>query len=296
MTGNPCNLCPRQCAVDRTNQTGYCLCPSHLKVARAALHFWEEPCISGKQGSGTIFFSGCNLRCCFCQNYQISSEGAGVAITVERLADICLELQEAGAHNINLVTATPYLPWILSALDIAKPRLHIPIVYNCGGYERAEVIKALQPYIDIYLPDLKYFSNQLAWRYSRCDDYFETSAAAIQAMVAQCGQPQFDQNGIMLKGVMIRHLVLPGARHDSIKIMQWLNDYLPRDKFMLSLMSQYTPVHNCRQFNEINRKITSLEYDSVVNAAMRLGLTNGYIQDRGSANQGYIPPFNLAGI
>lgn len=293
---NPCNWCPRECSIDRYHQVGFCQCPPQLKVARAALHFWEEPCISGKQGSGTIFFSGCNLRCCFCQNYPISSEGTGIAISAERLAEICLELQAAGAHNINLVTPTPYLSWILPGLDLAKPKLHIPVLFNCGGYEKVETIKALEPYVNIYLPDLKYYSDELAWKYSRCPDYFATAAAAVQEMVAQCGKPILNRDGILQSGVIIRHLVLPGARHDSIKVMQWLSDKLPRDHFILSLMSQYTPTHNSSQFKEINRTLTSLEYDSVVSEAIRLGLINGYIQDRCSATLGYIPPFNMEGI
>lgn len=296
LTARPCNWCPRECRADRSEKLGFCGCPDKIKLARAALHFGEEPCLSGKRGSGTVFFSGCNLRCCFCQNYQISSLGWGREISVDRMAQIFLELQAAGAHNINLVTATPYLQWIMPALDRARPGLHIPVVYNCSGYEKVEVIEALQPNIDIYLPDLKYYSQELAWRYSRCRDYFEIATAAIQAMVAQCGPPVFDRDGILQQGVIIRHLVLPGARQDSIMIMQWLSENLPRDAYLLSLMSQYTPTHNSRQFKEINRKITSREYDSVVNEAIRLGLTNGYIQDRCSAEPGYTPPFNLEGI
>ena len=296
LTACPCNWCPRECGIDRSQTAGFCGCPNQIKVARGALHFGEEPCLSGERGSGTIFFSGCNLRCCFCQNYEISSQGWGREISIDRLAEICLELQSAGAHNINLVTPTPYLQWILPALDQVRPRLHIPVVYNCSGYEKVEVIETLQPYIDIYLPDLKYCSDELAWRYSRCDGYFATAAVATQAMVDQCGPPVFDREGILQKGVIIRHLVLPGARRDSIKIMHWLSANLPRGSFILSLMSQYTPTYNSSRFKEIIRKITSREYDAVVDEAIRLGLTHGYIQDRSSAAPEYTPPFNLEGI
>jgi Uncharacterized Fe-S protein PflX, homolog of pyruvate formate lyase activating proteins len=265
-------------------------------VARAALHFWEEPCISGTRGSGTIFFSGCNLRCCYCQNYHISSEGFGKEITAERLAEICLELQDQGAHNINLVTATPYLLQVLKALELAKPRLHIPIVYNSGGYERLEIIKGMEGYIDVYLPDFKYFSNELAAKYSNVQDYYEAATAAIQEMTRQIGKVYFDSDGIMQKGVIIRHLVLPGARKDSFEILRWVRDSLPFDSYWLSLMSQYTPAYKSQEHKEINRRVTSLEYDSVVEEAIRLGLVNSYIQDRSSARKEYTPPFNLEGI
>ena len=296
LTAYPCNWCPRECGIDRSQAVGFCGCPDQIKLARGALHFGEEPCLSGVGGSGTIFFSGCNLRCCFCQNYHISSQGWGREISIGRMVEICLELQSAGAHNINLVTPTPYLQWVLPALERLRPRLRIPVVYNCSGYEKAEVIKALQPYIDIYLPDLKHYNDELSWRYSRCHDYFATAAVAIQAMVAQSGPPVFNREGILQKGVIIRHLVLPGARQDSIRIMRWLSDNLPRGGFLLSLMSQYTPTFNSSLFKEINRKITSREYDSVVNEAVRLGLTNCYIQDRSSAAPEYTPPFNGEGI
>ena len=295
LTAYPCNWCPRECGIDRSQAVGFCGCADQIKLARGALHFGEEPCLSGEGGSGTIFFSGCNLRCCFCQNYQISSQGWGREISIDRMAEICLELQSAGAHNINLVTPTPYLQWVPPALDRVRPHLHIPVVYNCSGYEKVEVIEALQPYIDIYLPDLKYYSEELSWRYSRCHDYFAAATAAIQAMVVQCGPPVFNREGILQKGALIRHLVLPGARQDSIRIMRWLSDNLPRGDFMLSLMSQYTPTFNSSLFKEINRKITSREYDSVVDEAVRLGLTNGYIQDRSSAAPEYTPPFDGEG-
>ncbi|MBP1761380.1 MAG: radical protein [Firmicutes bacterium] len=296
LISSPCNLCPRMCGVDRTLQSGFCQSSRRMKVARAALHFWEEPCISGTRGSGTIFFSGCTLRCCYCQNYRISSEGIGQEISVPRLAEICLELQHKGAHNINLVTASQYLDQVLPALDLIRGELHIPVLYNSSGYERIEVIRALKGYVSIYLPDFKYANNDLARKYSHAKDYFEVAAAAIKEMIDQTGKPVFDEKGIMLKGVIIRHLVLPGARKDSFAVLQWISDNLPRDKFMLSLMSQYTPTYNSKEHKEINRRITTYEYESVVQEAVRLGLDNGFMQERSSAREDYTPPFDLEGI
>lgn len=295
-TISPCNLCPRECGVDRNTEAGFCGGSYMIKAARAALHFWEEPCISGTSGSGTIFFSGCNLRCCYCQNYQISSEGNGREISTERLAEIYLELQDKGAHNINLVTATPYLPQVLESLDLAKSRLHIPVVYNSSGYEKAETIRELKGYVDIYLPDFKYFSNETALKYSNVHDYFEAAAAAIEEMILQTRGLQFDADGIMQKGVIIRHMVLPGGKKDSFSILQWIHDKLPIDQYWLSLMSQFTPAFKSHEHKEINRRVTTFEYESVVNEALRLGLVNSYKQDRSSACKEYTPPFNLEGV
>ena len=296
LISSPCNLCPRMCGTDRNVRTGFCQSSSQMKVARAALHFWEEPCVSGTRGSGTIFFSGCTLRCCYCQNYRISSEAIGREISIARLAEICLELQDKGAHNINLVTAAQYLDSVLTALDMIKGELHIPVLYNSSGYERVEVIRALQGYVDIFLPDFKYMNNDLSWKYSHAKDYFAVAAAAVKAMIDQTGELLFDDEGIMQKGVIIRHLVLPGARKDSFADLQWLSDNLPNDKFMLSLISQYTTTYNSRKHKEINRRITSFEYDSVVNEAIRLGLDNGFVQERSSAMEKYTPPFDLEGV
>lgn len=296
LISSPCNLCPRMCGVDRTVQSGFCQSSSRMKVARAALHFWEEPCISGTRGSGTIFFSGCVLRCCYCQNYHISSEGFGQEISIPRLAEICLELQNKGAHNINLVTASQYLDQVLPALDLIRGELHIPVLYNNSGYERIEVIRALKGYVDIFLPDFKYANNDLARKYSHAKDYFEVAAAAIKEMTDQTGKPVFDEKGIMLKGVIIRHLVLPGARKDSFAVLKWISDNLPREKFMLSLMSQYTPAFKSQEHKEINRRITTYEYESVVEEAVRLGLDNGFMQELSSAREDYTPPFDLEGI
>jgi len=296
LTIDQCNLCPRGCGIDRSTQVGFCQGSYKCKLARAALHFWEEPCISGTRGSGTIFFSGCNLRCCYCQNYQISSEGRGKEISPERLAEIYWELQETGAHNINLVTATPHLPHVLKALDLVKSGLHIPVVYNSSGYEKVDTIKELNGYVDVYLPDLKYFNNDLARKYSNAPDYFEAASAAIREMIRQTGGLEFDKNGIIQKGVIIRHLILPGGRKDSLAILRWIRENLPFDRYWLSLMSQYTPVYMSADYPEINRRITSLEYESVVEEARRLGMINGYIQERSSACQEYTPLFNLEGI
>jgi putative pyruvate formate lyase activating enzyme len=296
LSTNPCNLCPRQCGANREIEKGRCGCGGTIKAARAALHLWEEPCISGSFGSGTVFFSGCTLQCCYCQNHEISHGGFGREISEERLANIFLELQEQGAHNINLVSATPYVPWVCRALDIARPLLHIPVVFNCGGYERTETIRALEGYVDIYLPDIKYFSGELSRRYSGAADYFEVVSKAVQEMITQTGGLQYDSEGMLQKGVIVRHLVLPGARKDSIAILQWMAENLPKDKFLLSLMSQYTPTERTKEFPEINRRITSMEYDSVVAEAVRLGLTGGFMQQRSSASEAFIPPFDLEGI
>lgn len=293
---NPCNLCPRKCGVDRSRQTGFCGCNDKIKAARAALHFWEEPCISGKNGSGTVFFSGCTLKCRFCQNKKISTHGFGKEISVDRLADIFLELQSKGANNINLVTADQYLPLVLKALDKAKPKLEIPVVYNCSGYETVEAVRALDGYADIFLPDLKYYSGELAWNYSRAKNYFEVVSAAIKQMILQTGAPVFADNGIMWRGVIIRHMVIPGARKDSFKILEWISENLPKGQYLLSLMSQYTPVGLDREYKQLNRRITSFEYNSVVEKAVSLGLLDGFMQEKSSAKEEYTPPFELEGI
>jgi putative pyruvate formate lyase activating enzyme len=291
-----CSLCPRECGSDRKNSFGFCRCGDKIKVARAALHFWEEPCISGKNGSGTVFFSGCTLRCCYCQNYRISSGCFGKEVSAERLSEIFLKLQEKGAHNINLVTPTQYLPGILTALDAVKGKLHIPVVYNCGGYEKVEAIKLLKGYVDIFLPDLKYFDSELSHRYSGAADYFSVASAAIIEMIAQTGEPVFDKDGILQKGVIIRHMVLPGGRNDSIKILNWMKANLPEGKYLLSLMSQYTPAFESFRHKEINRRVTSFEYDCVTQKAEKLGLTTGFMQERSSAKEEYTPPFDLEGV
>ncbi len=303
-----CRLCPRECGINRRERKGFCGCGIWPKAARAALHHWEEPCISGVKGSGTIFFTGCTLRCCFCQNHSISQEGFGKEITVSQLGEIFLNLQEQGAHNINLVTGTQFLPSIIEALDSTRHRLKIPIVYNCGGYEKPETIQALADYVDIWLPDLKYFDSSLSARYSKAPDYFEKASKAILQMITQTGRLEFepcistDTDGqkntvsLLKKGTIIRHMVLPGAKKDSIRLLHWIKDMLPEGTYMVSILSQYTPFWNSSQFPEINRRITSYEYYQVIDKAVALGLTQGYMQEKSSAKEEYTPPFNLEGI
>lgn len=296
-----CRLCPRMCGVDRHTQ-GFCGATDQILAARAALHHWEEPCISGVNGSGTIFFSGCTLRCCFCQNYQISQELFGKPLTTHEFADICLRLQEEGAHNINLVTATHYLPFLLPALDSIRYKLRIPIVYNCGGYERAETVCALKDYVDIWLPDFKYHSPELSARYSHAADYFQVAALAIRQMIEQTGKPVFHPYGasgstlLMDRGVIIRHMVLPGHKEDSIRLMHWIADTLPKGYYYISLLSQYTPFYHSSDYPELNRRITSYEYQKVVDTALELGLDQGFMQEKSSAKEEYTPPFNLEGL
>ena len=284
------------CRVDRSERYGFCGCGDRLKIARAALHFWEEPCISGRGGSGAVFFSGCNLRCCFCQNYNISSEGFGKEITVERLSDIFLELQEKGAENINLVTPTHYVPFIIKALDMVKHKLDIPVVFNCGGYELKGTIDMLEGYIDVYLPDMKYFSSDISSKYSNAPDYFEYASEAILAMIKQVGKLTFNSEGGLMKGTVIRHMVLPSHRHDSIKLIEWIADNTSRYDVLVSIMNQYTPFDFIsEEFSELKRKVTKMEYNSVINRAAELGL-KGFTQERSSASEDYVPDFDLSGI
>lgn len=296
-----CTLCPRKCGIDRALNEGFCRAPAGVIAARAALHFWEEPCISGSRGSGTVFFSGCTLRCCFCQNYRISRDLYGKMLDTRQLADAFLRLQDQGANNLSLVTATHFLPWIIPALDLVKDRLHIPVVYNCGGYERTETIRALKDYVDIWLPDLKYESSELSSRYSQAPSYFAVSSKAIAQMIRQTGAPHFrkiseEAEPIMDRGVIIRHLVLPGQKEDSIRLMHWIAENLPKDSFYISLMSQYTPYEKLPKYPELNRRITSYEYQKVVDAALELGLTRGFMQKRSSAREEYTPAFDLEGL
>lgn len=302
-----CRLCPRMCGADRRFQTGFCGCSHKLLAARAALHQWEEPCISGPEwepgGSGTVFFSGCTLRCSFCQNFTLSSERFGKELTAGQLAEVFLRLQDKGAHNINLVTATQFLPTIQKALDTVRHRLVIPVVYNCGGYERVETVRALRDYVDVWLPDFKYLDNGLALKLSRAGDYFEVASAAIGQMIAQTGQPVFetitgagDSYELIKKGVIIRHMVLPGHRDDSIHLLYWIKEHLPRGKFLLSLLSQYTPYRHNGDCPELNRRITSFEYQQVVDTAISLDLTDGFMQEKSSAREEYTPPFDLEGL
>ena len=293
-----CLLCPRRCGVDRFHTRGFCGSGTSIRIARAALHHWEEPCLVGTGGSGAVFFSGCTLRCCFCQNYPISRENFGKDISVRQLADIFLRLEDEGAENIDLITPTHFLPGITQALDLVKHRLRIPVMMNCGGYENAETIRRLSGYVDIYLPDLKYKSTVLSKKYSGAGDYFEQAIPAITEMIRQTGIPDLavPKPGAALKrGVIIRHLVLPSCRKDSIELMQELADRLPAHQWLLSLMSQYTPFGRASAFPEINRRLTSFEYDSVLKEALRLDL-RGYMQEKSSAKEEYTPPFDLEGV
>ncbi len=290
-----CTLCPRKCGADRTAGGGYCKGGASVKVARAALHFWEEPPLSGENGSGTVFFSGCPLRCCFCQNHRISSENYGKEISVRRLSEIFLELQEQKAHNINLVSPTHYVPWIISALELVKNKLVIPVVYNTGGYETVETLRMLDGYIDIYLPDLKYFDSAAAGKYSSAPDYFKAASKAVLEMHRQVGKTVLGEDGMMRRGLLIRHLVLPGGRKDSAEIMEWIASNLPKDEVRLSLMSQYTPCFESARFREINRPVTTFEYRSVVDRAVSLGLS-GFMQEKSAARDDFIPAFDLTGV
>ncbi len=293
-----CILCPRKCGINRLeSQTGYCSMPANLRIARAALHMWEEPCISGTSGSGTVFFSGCNLKCVFCQNHAIALGDCGKEITVSRLADIFFELQEKGATNINLVTPTHYIPQIRDALILAKDKgLQLPIVYNTGSYENAESLRLLEGLIDIYLPDLKYYSAELSSLYSHAKDYFPFATVAIAEMYRQVGAPVFDEaSGLMKRGMIVRHLVLPGQTKDSKKILRYLFETYGHQIY-ISIMNQYTPLPHVSSIPELNRPVSPEEYDKVVDFALRLGIENAFIQEGETARDSFIPPFDMDGV
>lgn len=287
-----CNLCPRNCNADREHkQLGYCMAPNYLVIAKYSLHPWEEPVISGAKGSGTIFFSYCNLRCCFCQNYEISELHKGKKVSIEEFSNICLELQAKGATNINLVTPTHYVHQIIKGLKLAKKKgLHIPIVYNSSGYEKPETIKSLKGLIDIYLPDLKYYSDYLAIKYSKCPNYFKYATESIEEMVRQVGNTIIDESGIMKRGIIIRHLILPKNISDSKKIIKYLYDKY-QDKVIISIMNQYTPVRKL-EYQELNQTIKETEYDEVINYAYDLGIRNAFIQEGETQKTSFIPDFD----
>lgn len=293
-----CTLCPRKCNVDRNKTLGVCLVSNTLKVARASLHFWEEPCLSGKSGSGTIFFSNCNLKCVFCQNREISLGHAGKEITIDRFSEICLELQSKGALNINLVTPTHYIPQIKEGLIKAKESgLSIPVVYNTSSYEMVDALRELDGLIDIYLPDLKYYSNYYANIYSHAPDYFKYATTSIKEMFRQVGTPVFDDDGIMKKGVIVRHLLLPGLEDDSKKILSYLyNEY--HDDIYISIMNQYTPVRTFKsaKFSNLNKKIDDSTYDEIINYACDIGITKAFIQEGETQSTSFIPEFNNEGV
>lgn len=287
-----CNLCPRNCNVDRSNgEIGYCGADNEMVIAKYSLHMWEEPCISGEKGSGTIFFSYCNMRCCFCQNYEISELHKGRTVSVEEFSDICLKLQEMGANNINLVTPTHYVPWIVKGLRLAKGKgLNIPIVYNTSSYENVSTIKMLEGLVDIYLPDLKYYDDSLGIKYSKCNNYFKYASVAIDEMVKQIGKMEIDNNGMMKKGVIVRHLLLPGHLEDSKKIIKYLYDKY-HDNIIISIMNQYTPVR-VLEYDELNHKVTEDEYDELINYAYDLGVRNAFIQEGDTQDISFIPDFD----
>ena len=287
-----CNICPHNCEINRLNgEVGRCKATDKVKVALASIHNFEEPCISGEKGSGTVFFSNCNLRCIFCQNYKISQLGLGEEISIEELADIFIDEQNKNVENINLVTPTMYVYQIIEAIKIARSKgLYIPIVYNSNGYENVETIKKLKGYIDIYLPDLKYSNDKISYKYSGIKHYFESATAAIKEMYNQVGNPVLDENGIMKKGLIIRHLVLPNNLQNSKDILKWINDNIDK-KVFVSIMAQYFPTHKSNQFPEINRKLTKEEYEEIEDYLYSLDLDNGYIQELGEHEEEYVPDF-----
>ena len=292
-----CMLCPRKCGANRAEgEKGMCGAGADLKVARAALHFWEEPCISGENGSGTVFFSYCPLHCVYCQNAAISSGQAGAEITMQRLADIFMELQEKGAHNINLVTPTHYTPHIAAALRIAKEGgLHIPVVHNGSGYETADTLEMLRGLVDIYLTDFKYMDVKTAQEYSHAQDYTHVVKEALREMVRQAGTAVFDKQGMMQKGVIVRHLLLPGHAEEAKTIVKYLYDTYG-DTVYLSLMSQYTPVRRSGLPIELRCNVTEEEYGELVRYALRLGVERGFLQEGTAADESFIPPFDLTGV
>ena len=287
-----CNACPRACGVDRSTKTGFCGIGDAFVIARVGLHLWEEPCISYGNGSGTVFFSGCNLRCVFCQNHAISAEGKGKKVSAKTLEEEILALQDRGAANINLVTPSHMVSRLVPLLQRVRPKLSIPIIYNTSGYDKAESLRALEGLIDIYLPDFKYASSSMSARYSAAPDYFLVAAAALEEMMRQVGYAKTDKDGHMKKGVMVRHLVLPGGYRDSIRILNYLAEHYDAEKMAISLMSQYFPAHLAKEDQTLNRRITTFEYKKVVGAAQELGFVRGYMQERSSAKEEYVPNFD----
>lgn len=309
MLSENCNLCPRSCNVNRNNGIkGFCGEGTTVRVARAALHMWEEPCLSGTRGSGAVFFTGCNMHCVYCQNRNIANGNVGKEITVDRLAEIFMEQQSRGANNINLVTPSHFIPQIADAIVTAKKSgLAIPIVYNTGSYEYSESLKILDGLVDVYLPDLKYFSLESSLKYSQCSDYFHVATKAIKEMFHQTGLPQFNEagselynsnieDGIMIKGVIVRHLLLPGQLEDSKKIVKYLYEAYG-DNIYISLMNQYTPMSGIEEkYPELGRIVTEEEYEELVDYAIAIGVENGFIQEGETALESFIPDFNMEGV
>ena len=289
-----CELCPHNCKVNRLNgEIGRCKCKDKVKIALASVHYYEEPCISGENGSGTIFFSGCNLNCKFCQNYEISQLGKGIEITIEELSDIFIKQQNKGVNNIKLVTPTMYVYQIIEAIKIARKKgLDIPIIYNSNGYENIETIKKLNGYIDVYLPDLKYYDDEIAYKYSGINNYFENAKLAILEMQKQVGVPKLNGNGIIQKGLIIRHLVLPNNIENSKKILRWIKSNINEEVY-ISIMAQYFPSYKAKQMNDINRKLSEEEYAKIEDLVYELDIKNGYMQELGEHEEEYVPDFNL---
>ena len=284
-----CTICPHKCKINRTKNPGRCKSTDKIKIALYSIHNFEEPCISGEKGSGTIFFSNCNMNCVFCQNYEISQLGRGKEITIEELANVMIKQQERNVQNINLVTPTSYALHIVEAIKIARKKgLEIPIVYNTNGYESVETLKLLEGYVDIYLPDLKYYYDDLAKKYSKVDNYFEIVTKAIQEMYRQVGTPVLDENGVMKKGLMIRHLILPNEVQNSKKVLKWIKENIDSNVYV-SIMAQYFPTYKAKEIQEIARKITKEEYEKVENYLYELDLENGYIQELGEHEEEYVP-------
>lgn len=289
-----CEICPHKCGVNRNNnQIGRCKSKDTVRIALYSTHDFEEPCISGEKGSGTVFFSNCNMNCVFCQNYEISQLGKGKEITIEELADIFLKQQEIGVENINLVTPTSYAYQIIEAIKIARNNgLKLPIVYNTNGYENVETIRALEGFVDIYLPDLKYSENKLAMEYSKVNNYFEIATDAIKEMVKQVGVPKFDVNGVMERGVLIRHLVLPNYIENSKKVLEWIKQNLPDDIYV-SIMAQYFPTYKAKEDEKINRKLSFEEWNEIEDFVQEIGIENGFIQELGEHEEEYVPKWEF---
>lgn len=291
MTDEKCRLCPRNCGADRQKSNGFCKSGKLSSVARADLHMWEEPCISGSRGSGAVFFSGCSLRCVFCQNHEISHTPYGQVLSDDALARVFLYLRDKGAHNINLVNPTHFAKNIINALGMVKKELGIPVVWNSGGYEKSETIASLHGLVDIFLPDLKYVSPVLSGKYSSAPDYFDYAKSALDEMFRLVGYPEFDGDGMMKKGVLVRHLVLPSNVEESKKVIDHLAQNYDTNKLYVSLMCQYFPTHKAFDFPEISRRLTTLEYQKVLKHAREKGIINGFCQEKSSAKEEYVPQF-----
>lgn len=294
-----CIQCPRKCKKQRideqTETYGYCRVSNEVKVARASLHFWEEPCISGEEGSGTVFFSGCNLQCIYCQNIEIAKGVRGKTISVERLAEIFLELQEKGANNINLVTPSHYYPQIKEALLLVKEKLFVPVIANTSSYDSVESLRQMEGLVDIYLADFKYFDNELAKKYSNAPNYAQVAKEALNEMFRQVGEPVFDDDGKMKKGMIVRHLLLPGYKEDSKAVIKYLYEIFG-DSIFISIMNQYTPLSHMSSYPELNRSVTEEEYEEVVDFAIEIGIENGFIQEGETAKESFIPAFDGEGV